>query len=321
MTSQSHFAFVLSVSFLVSGAATAKEKKVVLPKSWGYVAREVTLEARPGSSSRKPELTRLERGALVRVWDVKSQGATSWTKVDAINPARLERVTGWVDSGSIESQPLENYPPDADLLKQLGGQYLEDFAASTTTIARFLVRQGSRERALVCFLGSRALPYARLQVFQRSAGQFVAGPHLEFPASEMKSGITRVEILDLLGDGNECLVTEEPFSTQPELNGVNMVIRRIEGRVLKSLWQAPLDFRNLASFPPRPQILRPPEKNIGTPGTVTTAKVDFRARGPLREPAWKGKIEFHVLGREAPVDTVTFEKVCSWDGQKFAPLR
>ena len=124
-----------------------------------------------------------------------------------------------------------------------------------------------------------------------------------------------------MGDGNECLVTHEPFKSQTHYDGVNMVIRRMEADNFKTLWQAPLEFRNLASFPPKVQKLDPPEKNIGTPGTITTGKVEFRARGHMSEPFWKGTIAFYVQGRAAPIDTVTYEKLCPWDGSKFTPLR
>jgi len=35
----------------------------------------------------------------------------------------------------------------------------------------------------------------------------------------------------------------------------------------------------------------------------------------------KGKVEFFHFGREEPVDAVTIEKACPWDGKEFAPLR
>jgi len=116
-------------------------------------------------------------------------------------------------------------------------------------------------------------------------------------------------------------VTHEPFKHQTHEDGVNMVIRKIEGATLETLWQAPLEFRNLASFPPKFQKLDPPENNIATPGTITSGTVEFRARGHVSEPFWKGTIAFYIQGREKPLDTVTYEKLCPWDGSKFAPLR
>jgi hypothetical protein len=78
---------------------------------------------------------------------------------------------------------------------------------------------------------------------------------------------------------------------------------------------------NLASFAPKLQILTPPERNIGAPGTVTKGNVEFRSRGRISEPLWKGKVEFFAFGREQPVETVTIEKLCPWDGMIFSPLR
>ena len=69
------------------------------------------------------------------------------------------------------------------------------------------------------------------------------------------------------------------------------------------------------------RVLQPPEANIGMPGTVTKGELEFRTRGRLTDLVWKGKVEFHVLGREEPVESVSIEKTCAWDGTKFAPLQ
>ncbi len=269
---------------------------------------------------RKPALTHLGRGALIEVHESRSVGNITWSRVRIVDLETLSPRMGWVDSSQVERVPLEQYPADADLLKELGGAYLDDFARSHTAIARFLVRQGSPEPVLACFLGSPVLPQARLQTFRRSQGKFIRGTFLEFPFSEMKAGISALEVRDLVNDGNECLVTHEPFSFGLENSGVNCVIRRIEGNELKTVWQAPLEHRNLASFAPKFEVLKPPEKNIGAPGTVTQGAVDFRARNSRYELVWKGKVEFYVFGREEPVESVPIEKVCTWDGTKFKAL-
>jgi len=312
--------FCLMFLLLPANSAGVDEKKPV-PTSWGYVEGHVAVQSRPVRVSRKSPLAQLEHGALVQIIDTKSKGGASWTRIAFIEVSTLRLTTGWVESNSLTSQPLDAYPPDAELLKQLGPPFWEDMTASNAAVARFLVKQGSAKPALLCFIGGLGLPNSRLQVFRERDGKFVPGPALEYPASEMKSGITRLEPMDLLGDGGECLVTEEPFSTQLEMEGVNMVIRKIEGQSLVTLWRAPLEYRNLASFPPQRETLQPPEMNIGTAGTVTKGEVEFRARGALKEPVWRGTIEFHVPGREAPVDTVKLEKVCAWDGYQFAPLK
>ena len=303
---------------LVPGGACAKDK--IPPQTgWGHVLKG-PVEVRRNPSTSKPGLTRLQSGALVAVFETKQSKGTDWAKVRVVEPATLEVVTGWVESSRIETLPVKEFPSDSELLKALGGVYLQDFHANYTQFARYLVRRGTEATALVCYVGSPFLPHTRLQVFEPSRGKFVPGPYLEFPFSQMKTGVTQIEVRDLVGDGDECLIAHEPLSSSLGSGGANLVIRRIEAKGFKVLWQAPLELRNLSSYPPHPSALEPPEKNIGAPGTVTTATVDFRSSGRVSEPVWKGKIEFRVPGREEPVDTLTVEKVCNWNGREFTPL-
>ena len=319
MKSKFLFAFLATVPFLFHGEARADKKRAAAPTSWGYVVRGTNVVAKPGGH--KPALLKLGRGALVTIIAEKSHASAPWARIRAIDPATLEPVVGWVESNQIETEPPSQYPSDSELLKQLGGVYLEDLTASSAQIVRYIMAQGQSGPALVCFIGTRVLPQTRLQIFQSSNGRFNPGPYIEFPSSEMQSAITSIEVRDLAGGGRDCLITHEPFKTQTHYDGVNMVIRKIDGGTFKTLWQAPLEFRNLASFPPKLQKLDPPENNIGTPGTITTGTVEFRARGQINEPFWKGKIAFYIPGREKPIDTVSLEKLCPWDGSKFAPLR
>jgi len=305
---------------LLSLDAREKEKSPPKPTSWGYVATD-SVEVRPKTSDRKAGLLRLGRGALLPVFELKQKGTTTWARVRAVDPATLTPRAGWVDASQLEILPLAQSPNDADLLKLLGGAYLDDFTAANTALARFLVREAGGEPALVCFLGSHILPHSRLQVFRRSQGRLVPGPFREFLFQDMQAGISSLEVRDLLGDGNECLITREPFSLGLENRGVNLVIYRIEGPALRILWKAPTEFRNLAAFPPQRQSLEPPERNIGTAGTVTTGTVEFGLRGRVTVPVWKGKVEFFAFGRAEPVETLPIEKVCAWTGTEFAPLR
>jgi hypothetical protein len=278
------------------------------------------VDVRAKTSERKKPILRLGRGGLVPIFELKQRPGRSWARVVAVDPASLTPQGGWIDTSQAETLPLGQYPLDAELLKLLGGPYLEDSTAANTAIARFLVRQGERESALVCFLGSPVSPQARFQAFLPAQGKFTLGPYLEFPFADLKAAITTLEIRDLVGDGNECLLTRETFNLGPQHEGVNLVIRRLEGGGLKTLWRAPVEFVNLAAFPPKIQVLAPPEKNIGSAGTVTKGSVDFRPRGRASDLIWKGKVEFHVLGREQPVETIAVEKICAWDGSEFAPL-
>ncbi len=295
----------------------AKERKAT---GWAYVSSRA-VDVRTAPSDRRRTILRLGRGALVEVDESASRGGGIWSRVRALNLDTLEPQVGWINSSQVEIVPLDRFPADADLLRLLGGAYLEDFVSSHTQMARFLVRQSGAEAALVCLLGSSSLPQTKLQVFRRLQGKFAPDAFLEFPFSEMKPALTGVEVLDLLGDGNECLVAHERFDFGPQTGGVNLVIRRIGHGRFEKLWEAPLEYRNFASFPPQYRILEPPEKNIGAAGTVAYGTVDFHARGNLSEPVWKGQVEFHVPGREEPVESVAIEKTCAWDGTKFQALR
>jgi hypothetical protein len=221
----------------------------------------------------------------------------------------------------MERIPTGRLPADGFILQQLGGAYLDDFTASHTEIGRWLLRQRALGACLVCLVASSVLPTAKLIAFLPIQGGFLAGPSLEFPLFDTPSGIIAAEVRDLRGDGNECLISREPFRTGPERRGTNLVIRAIEARTFKTLWEAPLEFRNLEAYPPKLRVLQPPEVNIGASGTVTTGDVSFRPQGKSYEPVWKGKVEFYGVGREQPIESVLIEKACPWDGEKFTPLR
>jgi hypothetical protein len=304
--------------FVLAASAPAKQKGPT-QTAWALVVKG-PVEVYPKSSPGKKVLARLGSGALVAAFKTQRSGGGEWTQVRVVVPATLEVTMGWAESSRLETVPLDRFPADAELEKVLGGVYLEDVNARYTQIARFLMRLGRQEPALVCYIGSTFLPRTRLQVFETSGGNWVAGPYLEFLSSQIQTGVTAIEVRDLLGDGNECLVTHEPFAETFGTSGVNLVIRRIEAGKFKTLWQAPLELRNLTSFPPQIKVLDPPEKNIGAPGTITTGKVDFQKAGRVSEPVWKGKVEFHIPGREKPVNEVSVEKVCKWNGSEFVSL-
>jgi hypothetical protein len=233
----------------------------------------------------------------------------------------LDPVDRWVDSSQVEITPIDRFPSDEELLRQLGGEYQDDVTASKMTVARWLVRQGNSGTALVCFVASMLLPVSRLVAFLPAQSGFVRGPSLEFPYSEMSPGILSAEVRDLVGDGKECFITHEPFRQGPEVLGVNIVIRRLERDNFRSLWTAPIESRNLGFFPSQLQILHPLEKNVGAAGTVTKGEVEFQQLGNTYVPVWKGTVEFFAVGRDKPVDSVKVTKACAWNGFEFAPLQ
>jgi len=308
------------VAFLaVVARIPAEEKRPPEPIGW-CVAQVDKLEVMPKPAGRKKILAALGRGALLEAYEVKQKDGRNWTRVRAVDPAKLTSEMGWIDSSHVESLPPSQFPQDDELLKLIGGPYLDDFAAAHTSMARYLVGREGGDPLLVCFLGSPIFPTARLQVFARPQSGLILGPYLEVPFADMQSGIHHIEVRNLFSDGSGYLITHEVFSAGPENRGVNLVIRAISLEGFKVLWKAPVEIRNLGFFAPKIQVLSPPEKNIGAPGTVTKGDVEFRLHGKVSEPVWKGRVEFYAAGREEPVQTVTVEKVCAWHGSKFAPL-
>jgi hypothetical protein len=296
----------------------AREATPDKPLGWAYL--------RGGEVRSKPKLRNrgflsASPGLVAPVLKLQTKQGGTWARIRVFDLKTANAQPGWVEEKQMEFLPAERFPADAVLLRELGGPYLDDFTAAHAEISRFLVRQGGNDAALVCFVISRDLPTARLVAFLPVQGKFVPGPALEFPFAEMSAGIVAAEVRDLLGDGNECLIIREPFHQGPEARGVKVVILRIVRGRFQTLWEAPAESRNLTLFPPRPQVLQPPEKNIGAPGTVTKGEVAFRPNGSVQEPVWKGRVEFYVVGRDQPVQSIPIEKVCPWQGTGFAPLR
>jgi hypothetical protein len=316
------------VALLVAGvflprAVGAKEKKQT-----GPAAPIGWLDLRAGSrkfSVSEEDLQKatrnLARGALLPVFKTKEKHGAKYAQVGAINLDTGSSELGWVEINSADLKPPESYPVDSDLLRLLGAPYLDDFTAGHTDIARFLVRQAQGSAALLCYVVTVPLSMTKLVIFTPRQGTYSPGAALNLPMTEMHPGITSLEIRDLVGDGSDCVITKEPFQEQAQTSGTILRIRKIADGQFQLLWQAPIEFHNLSQYSPKMQILKPPEQNIGAPGTVTTGEVTFRPSGRRQDPVWKGKVEFFVFGRDSAVDSVKIEKACPWDGQGFAPLR
>src|SRR5208283_4631250 len=262
----------------------------------------------------------LARGALLPVFKTKEKRGAKFAQVGALNFGTGSSELGWVEINSSDLKPPESYPLDSELLRLLGVPYLDDFTADHTDIARFLVRQAQGPPALLCYVVTMPLSMAKLVIFTPNQGKFLPGAALNILISDMHAGITSLEVRDLLGDGSDCVITKEPFREQAQTYGANLRIRKIAGGQFHVVWQAPIEFENLSQYSPKMQILQPPERNIGAPGTVTTGEVTFRPSGKGQEPVWKGKVEFFVFGREKAADSVDIDKACPWDGKEFAPL-
>jgi hypothetical protein len=307
-------------ALLACGWASAQSRSSQAPAAWYYI-REEKIELQPKALGRKAKPLTLGRGTLAPVLRTEMRKGRRRALLRLDDLATLDPVAGWVDAEAAEILPLERFPLDEELLRQLRAAVPAGPSAPRVTVRRWLVKQRHAEAALVCFLASTGMPVARLVAFLPAGGSWRRGPELEFPFSDMKPGIVFGEVRDLLGDGDECLITHEPFREGPATLGVNLVIRRLEDGRFSSLWSAPLELRNLAAFPPEVQILTPAEKNAGAPGTVTRAEVEFQARGKICVPVWKATIEFYAPAADQPLDSVQARKECAWDGARFEPVK
>jgi hypothetical protein len=309
-------------SSLPGFAARGKKRstsKTAATLAWAYVRDHgVVLLRKPADA--KAVRGKLRRGELAEVLGTKSKGGVVWARLMAANPANLEEVIGWVESRSIEQFPPGRFPANRPLLDAMGGDYLKDFVAAHAVMVRFLVPLVPGKPLLVAYVGSRALPQVRLQVFSPANGTYVAGPFLSFPYAGMGAAIQHMKIQDLPGSGGECLISTENEPSELGSSFRKMVIRRVDAQGFHTLWQAPLELKNFAAYPSQTRVLSPPVKNIGKPGTKTTGKVTFEKHGGVTVPVWKGQVSFYVIGRDAPVQTLRFEKVCPWNGTRFEPL-
>lgn len=307
----------------VPGLAARRRKpstsKPSAPLAWAYVRQpSVRLLKKPGDP--KAVTGKLRRGQLAAILGTKLKNGTAWARLMAANPANLEELSGWVDSRLIEQFPSDRFPPDRKLLDSMGGAYLEDFVATHAVIARFLVPSAQGQPLLLGYVGSRALPQVRLQIFQPANGHWVAGPFLDFPYASMGTALQQMAVRDFPGTAGECLVATEAEPAGLGASLKTMTIRQVTPQGFRTVWQAPLEQTNFTYYPPRIHVLAPAAKNIGAPGTQTHGQVTFKMKGGGMVPVWSGQVGFYVVGRSAPVQTLKITKVCLWNGARFEPL-
>ena len=269
----------------------------------------------------KRTVRQIPRGEVVPVFQTKEKRGVELARVRSLNLAKGKAEMGWLEIKPADLEPLNTYPPDSELLRSLGGTYLDDVTAAHTDIARFLVRPAHGPPVLLCYVLTAALSMAELVIFTPSQRKVPPGDSINITLTDMQSGIISLELRKLLGDESDCVITKETFRNQAQMDGTNMVIRTIADGRFRVLWQAPIEFRNFSQYNSKIQILQPPERNVGAPGTRATGEVTFRPNGGKEEPVWSGKVDFFVIGREKPFDSVQFEKACPWTGTEFAPLQ
>ncbi len=316
-------AAVIVAGLALSVAAAAKEKKEagpVKPIGWLYVhdaARELSVSKEDFQKGKRP----LPLGSLVPVFKSKVKDGVTYGRVASLNLETGQAELGWVKIDLAELKPPDAYPPDDDLVPHLGGPYLDDVVAKHTDMARFLLHQPEGPDVLLCYVFTGSLSMAKLVAFTSNQGKYTPGASMNIPMMELEGGLSSIEIRDLVGDGNECIIGKEYFRELASTLGSNLVIRRIVDGKFETVWKAPVRYKNLSQYNAEMKILKPPETNIGAPGTVTTGEVTYRPSGKGATPVWKGKVEFFVINHEKALDTVAIEKACPWDGNEFAPLK
>ena len=312
--------FLVIVCGGADGTLAAKESRPRQPVAWCYVQKG-PLEVIRRLAGRKTLSLSVGAGVLLPVMRTESTSGRVRALVRTTALDTLASADGWADASKAQIFPLDRFPSDEEILRELNLEAASGSAAPEPAVVRWLVKQGGSGAALVCFVASAGLPESRLVAFLPLGGKYVRGPELEFSFSDMSPGIVSGEVRDLVGDGVECLITREPFRKGPENLGLNMVIRRLQQGEFLTLWTAPLKSRNLGSFPREIQKLEPPEKNVGMPGTVTSAEVEFLASGKIYSPVWKATIGFFRVGQDRPVNSIQVSKACAWNGSKFEPVQ
>lgn len=316
-------AAMIIAGFALPLMAAAKEKKAaapVLPIGWLYVregSRELLVSKEDFQKGTRPLL----QGSLVPVFKTKPMRGATYGRVASLNLETGMAELGWVKLDPAELKPPHAYPPDDDLVPLLGAPYLDDVVTKHTDMARFLVPQHQGQELLLGYALTGQLSMGKLAIFAPNEGKFSLAASVNIPVTELASGISSLEIRDLVGDGNQCVITKESFRDTLDTTGTNLVIRRIVDGQFQNVWQAPIKYKNLSQYNAKLEILQPPEKNIGAPGTVTTGAVTYRPSGSGQVLVWNGKVEFFVVNREKALCSVTIEKTCPWDGSEFAPLQ
>ncbi len=301
-----------------AGGVQGKEAPDLL--GWAYVKAPGVKIERKRKPTRQPLLT-LGRGAVLPVFRIAGKKGARWFQVLGVDLEEQSPVRGWVAEENTKLWPVEAMPLAEALLVHFGRPFLEDRIAQTTHVARYVWSSEGAGRNLIAVAASPRLPSPVAKIFKKQgSGWALALP--QFPSPNFSDdggiGLRFLEVRDLAGDGRECVITQEPFRRIPGIEGVRLVVRRLGNGGLRSVWEVPREVSNCGSFPAEVQIKRPLALNIGAPGTAVNGEITFveiPQGGMLLE--WEGEIEFYLVGREAPVETVRLKKVFRWDGESF----
>ena len=302
-----------------------RAKKPLEIIGWAYVKTSGVQLRRKHKESSRP-LLKLGRGAVLPVFRIHSKNGPRWFAAAGVILEEATPIRGWISEDQVEFLGHDAVPGDASVLAQMGRPFSDDRISASAQVARTFWQAEGSWKALVVTASSPWLPAPMSRVFENVGGRYVPAPEArQFSSPDFSAdggtGIEFMEVLDLVGDGQECLVTVEGVREAPKTEGRRLVIRRFTGGKVEKIWDAPTEVSNLGSYPGKLEIRQPPELNIGKPATVTRGEVEFISRpqgGFLFR--WEGEIEFYLLGRDAPVETIPLKKSFAWNGREFSAV-
>jgi len=132
--------------FIITGIiavtiVSAQDRDSHQPIAWCYV-QEGPLELMQRALGRRTKPLSVGRGALVPVLRTESKHGKNRAMLRITDLSTLNPVDAWVDPSKVEIVPIDRFPSDEELLRQLGSEYQDDFTLSKVALARWLVKQG-----------------------------------------------------------------------------------------------------------------------------------------------------------------------------------
>ena len=103
----------------------AKDRDSHQPIAWCYV-QEGPLELMQKALGRRTKPLSLGRGALAPVVKIESKNGRTRALLRITDLATLNPVDVWVDTSKVEIVPIDRFPSDEELLRQLGVAVIVD---------------------------------------------------------------------------------------------------------------------------------------------------------------------------------------------------
>ena len=114
--------FLTFTSSIAAPILHAKDRDSRQAIAWCYV-HEGPLELERKAIGRRTTSLSLDRGALVAVLRTESKNGRERALVRVTDLSTLNPIDGWVNASHAEIVPLDRFPSDQELLRQLGSEY------------------------------------------------------------------------------------------------------------------------------------------------------------------------------------------------------